>query len=650
MQSLLRYPYGAHTVTSRIKFLWLNLLRVLAYENELGQKPRRNRLVTLLFLAMLYFSYPKSAAAQNLNVTNFGARGDAVQFLASTTSNSTAITMRGPTGLSASDVGKVILLFGAGRATTPTNNEDIVGTIKSVLNGTNIGISVPAGATTSSVSGVFGTQNAQAFQACVDASQGATVVSVPAGKYLLITPQSLDPSFIMQNTYETHPAVTIQKGGIHFLGADRDSTVLMGCGAWQNKGPFAYRGFMFALQGPVTNDAPIKFESLTFDGGVPVGLTSYNGFPARTTDGDGWDATHDAVLDVGLPPLHAYKSFKNCRFIRWRGEILKSVTSMTDGFIQVTDCIFSDGNASAFNFNFTHDINSCTFSNLFQVTEFYEAYNSNACSMEYCLITNITGNAIAINGARVANNPTYTFTSNTIACAGVGIMTMPGQNVYILGNKFYDNSIGVGIGPAGYQGTGINSNVVVAGNTFTNCYYAFQVMGAGDNRLDSAAVYNNILHGGGSFAYGYGWGTNVIFTNNLTIATQRGLDSTLLEGQWFPDHPTNQFPPHDNWDYAGGTNAITYAFGMRHTISVSQPGTIWALDDMHPSQMPPSASIGISNLSSQPLTVFLSKSAYPGGGSAVIPAGSSIVARWSAAAWHPAGQASPPQDFHIIGQ
>ncbi len=169
------------------------------------------------------------AQSSSLNVADFGARGDAVQLLAGTVSNSANITVQSTNRLSEADVGKLVLLSGAGPYTTPTNNQDLVATILEVSNGTNATISMAAGATSNSVSAVVGTQNAQAFQRCVDACSGTnTVVQIPTGHYLLLSPQAMDAGSVMQTWADTHPAVTIQKGGIHFLGTDRDSTVLLG--------------------------------------------------------------------------------------------------------------------------------------------------------------------------------------------------------------------------------------------------------------------------------------------------------------------------------------------------------------------------------------------------------------------------------------
>src|SRR5580698_8397098 len=55
-----------------------------------------------------------SRAQASLNVTDFGARGDAVQFSVNTVSNSTVVSVAGTNKFSSADVGKVIQVFGAG--------------------------------------------------------------------------------------------------------------------------------------------------------------------------------------------------------------------------------------------------------------------------------------------------------------------------------------------------------------------------------------------------------------------------------------------------------------------------------------------------------------------------------------------------------
>src|ERR1700755_3296911 len=58
----------------------------------------------------------EATSISTLNVTNFGARGDAFETLADTVQGSTVIHVLPTNQLSAADVGKLILLFGAGPA------------------------------------------------------------------------------------------------------------------------------------------------------------------------------------------------------------------------------------------------------------------------------------------------------------------------------------------------------------------------------------------------------------------------------------------------------------------------------------------------------------------------------------------------------
>ena len=256
----------------------------------------------LLVAGWLAFMATSSQAQTTLNVTNFGARGDAVQFSVNTTSNSVVVTTTNQ--LSSADIGKVIELFGAGRwGVSNLYHQDLLATITNVVNATNLYISRVAGARTNGCQGVYGHNNATNFQACINAAPSNTVINIPAGTYLIIG-QSNFVSTFSPTLFITYPSITISKGGLTLQGKNQTNTILLGCGAWQNKGSYAYRGFMFACQGPVTNNGPLIFDSLTLDGGVQQGLTSYHYWPARTTDGDGWDVTHDAVIDMGSAPLH----------------------------------------------------------------------------------------------------------------------------------------------------------------------------------------------------------------------------------------------------------------------------------------------------------------------------------------------------------
>src|SRR5690348_252761 len=98
---------------------------------------------TALFLLVFARTFTMEAQI-SLNVTNFGARGDAVQIWVNTKKNSTQLTTTNQ--LSTADVGKTIELFGVGSPSIginylgnwSTNQQDMLAVITNVVNRTNI--------------------------------------------------------------------------------------------------------------------------------------------------------------------------------------------------------------------------------------------------------------------------------------------------------------------------------------------------------------------------------------------------------------------------------------------------------------------------------------------------------------------------------
>ena len=593
----------------------------------------------VLFVCLLLLgSLASRGQSLFLSVTNFGARGDATAISAKTTLNSATVIC--PTNrFSSADVGKVVELFGAGAATSPTNHQDLVATILSVANHTTVTLDRVCGLTTNQITGLYGRNNTTAFQACIAACTSTnTVVDIPAGQYLLISSQALDPDYVMPNMFDTYPAVIIQKGGITFSGAGPEHSILLGCGAWQRKGAHAYRGYMFACQGPVTNDAPLIFDRLTMDGGTSPGRSAYAYFPASTINGDGWDPTHDAVIDTGTAPYHRLKVFQNCVFKNWRGEMVKSVVSFWDGFVEMTNCMFLDGNATAFNFTFTHTLEHCYFSNLVQAVEFYQGYCSNACYFKNNTVTDMAQAVYAVTGALTNHySQPYNIISNTFYLHGGqnGIQTAPAQNVNIIGNQFIGDSLAITLGSAGAQGSDINSNIVIAGNTFFQVADALMIEGSGQNAIWDVIVTNNHASappnsGNVGFAAGYGWATNVVIKNNLTTGLAYGLDSSRLNGQWYADLISNQFPSKRDGD-GPGTNIISYAYGRRHSLAAASPDTIFALDDTHPSQIPPGADLEITHTGQHPALIYLSQTKTDS--SSTLASGQTTTFYWNGSRW-----------------
>ena len=595
-------------------------------------------------------------ASATLNVTDFGARGDAVQTLASTTLSSTNVTLQAGSMLSTADVGKVIELFGVGAATTATNNQDLIATILSVTNGTNLVISVPAGLSANGANCTIGTQNAPAFQQCVDACTATnTDILIPPGRYLLIPPLVLNPAFTMNNDGVVTIVVTLHKGGIRFLGTDPASTILLGNGAWVLKGAYVQRGILFGCVGPVTNNTPntpLVFENLTMDGGVQVGNQGKIGFPASVTDGSGWDITHDAVVDLGPAPLHALKRFVNCHITHWRGEMFKAVYGDTNGLIEITNCAFLDGDASAYDFLFTHHISGCLFSNLFYAMEFNEGYMSGSSVFENSTITNVVEGLVLLGALTNRVQPSYTVRSNTITASRFGILYGPVQNLLVTDNQFLGPAGGCGLASDGgaYLGTAINSNILVQNNTFISNSFPLVIAGAGQDRVVNMTWQSNTAWGCARFANGYGWSSNVTFIGNKSLpmnGSQGRLWSSQLVGQYLIDDESNQFPTNMVYlDSNTPTNTVSYANGRCHWIQSVIPNCVALLDTSSPPQIPPGALLDITFTGQYPARLYLS-SQGPVGNSLTLTPADFVKCQWTNGQWNviqPAAPA-PPQNL-----
>ena len=159
------------------------------------------RLLYSLVTGWLTIMALSSRAQTMLNVTNFGARGDAVQFFANTTSNSVVVTTTNQ--FSNADIGKIIEVFKAGTVTSgndsygnSTNgNQDLVAIIANVVNGTNIYISKIAQATLTNTFATYGTDNAPPFSNAIANCTGTNdTINIPSGAYLFV-PYTNPPTF-----------------------------------------------------------------------------------------------------------------------------------------------------------------------------------------------------------------------------------------------------------------------------------------------------------------------------------------------------------------------------------------------------------------------------------------------------------------------
>jgi hypothetical protein len=606
----------------------------------------------LLAGCLLFFGLGTSVKAQiaTLNVTNFGAIGDCANITVSVTSNSAVVVTTNQ--FSSADVGKVVQLFGAGYFAkltantpffgnyrgTPTNHQDLVATILSVADGTNVTISSFCGVTATNLLCTYGTQNKTAFDNCIAAAPNPCTIQIPAGNYMLIPPTALDTNFVQPGYLYTYPTITLRKGGIHFLGDGTNLTILTGNGAWQQKGQnTAYRGYMFEILSPITNNGALTFDGIQFNGNAVRNHSPYTYYPATPTDGTGWDDSHHCIVGVGTAPIFTSESYTNCFFTHWHGEIIYEQLSITNGFVDVGNCTFVDGNATALNISYSHNYHDSFFSDLDEVEENYEAYASTPSFFQNNIVTNMFGALIALNGALSNSiNPTYTIRSNLFyTSSGNGIQTTPACNVIISRNTFIGNGGGfaVVLSVAGYQGSTINSNIVVEFNTFTNVYYGFVASGGGGN-VANVQVNSNSFYGAPGtsiFANGNGWSTNVSLRGNFATNCWAAIDGRTLAGQWFLDDASNLFPPWSQTDSTGKTNTITYATGMKQQITPYVTNSVWAIDDAHPQKIPPGAVLQITHTGNFPAPVFASttKIVLP----TVLTPGQMVMYRWTNSVW-----------------
>lgn len=567
-----------------------------------------NKVLSFILVAL----FGGIASSQTLlNVTNFGAIGDATNIVVTVTSNSFVLT----TGsiLSSADVGKSIEVFGCGTNTygvdsfgnNTNGHEDMVCKITNVVSGTNIYIDGMPFNTLTNTFCTYGHNNQTNFQNCINSAIGnSTIISIPTGRYLLLATWVGEPLTAKQS-------LVLYGGGIHFIGTGTNNTVLLGEFAWAFTNGFCRRGFIFDVIPPITNDFPVSIQDLTLDGGVQVGNTLIHGTYPNPVDGLGWDGSHGAYDIRGLTgSVFSQQTWSNVLFTHWRGEIVKSNDGNTNGNLTIEKCTFTDGNATAINIYASLLITNCVFNSLFQVGEYYMNYNTGACYIVNCLMTNIDANGFAFNGAN-GHNPPFYFNNNSLYMPNGfdGILMTPGDNITISNNQIiFTNGItssGIVIGAAGYQGTFCNSNIVIVGNTFYDASTVLQIAGdpADDNQAMDVWMTNNIVGNPNEITtmlQCFNWTTNVYLFNNdcsgVTTPYWVALDSGAHGGQ-FALVGTNNIYNFNIEDDTGKTNFISYENGANFVLVYGgvHPASTYVLVSNNGSQMPSNPKIVISN-------------------------------------------------------
>jgi hypothetical protein len=562
----------------------------------------------VLLVSLLLAGGEFSAKAQSsLNVADFGAAGDAVQFYVNTVSNSPVVTTTNQ--LSSADIGKTIEVWGVGYqvagvnsyGVNVTNYLDITATITGVVNGTNIFISVTPQQTLTNTFATYGTDNRPAFAKCIAAAGTNCVINIPNGTFLF------NPIWQAYG----YCSIVINRGGLHFLGSGNTRLLSRGAFVETNFPPYGLhgiRGIFIELVAPVTNDYPLIFDNLTLDGGVTNGNLNVHGEYVNEVDGLGWDVQHTAYLttDSGAQTGTAtHQVFTNVTVQHWRGEMLKSIDQNTNGNVDIENCFFGDGCATALNIYPSWNVRNNTFSNLFQVAELYQAYYTNTAY--YCnnFVTNIAANGFALNGGFWGCAP-FVMQSNVFYFSGVGyngIETTPAANVSILNNEIhcapYMSAIAIGV--TGSQGTQCNSNILIAGN---NVYCAGKLGcfagwgGPGIYAVHGITVCSNTVSATemGSLFNSQCYADHVSLYNNKFSSPIDSFGLFTNGDQTFPlIQSNNLYQPRRLYSYSVATNMVCYTMGPKQYLDNVKGSNLYVLNDSEAARIPAGAYFEFDN-------------------------------------------------------
>jgi hypothetical protein len=554
----------------------------------------------LCFTVLIYGCFFGLAGLANgqINVTNFGAKGDLLILNnCITTSNSTSVTCPSASWSSATDIGKAVLLFGCG-AYQGVSNQDLYVYISSVVSSTSITISHPAQATLTNALCYYGTQDYSPFTNAIAKVPAPTgTIIVPPGDYFI-----LPPGAFATNGYSNSLSFTlmINRGGITFAG--QGTAILTGMGGWVYSKVLSgngYRSALFAMSMPMTNNYPLIFTNLTFDGGVLVGNIHNLGWPPNPNTGLGWDGTHHWMVALGgsgsiINSLQTY----NCTMRHWRGEMMEDTSGSANLYYTASNCFFYDGDGSMIN-NFGHNVVDCTFSNANQVEEFYRTYNTNISFMSGCTIEGMSGTTcLAVNGGTV-NNPYYTINNCSFSnYNGAALLLLPGTDINFVSN-YVDTAIGIGPDDNGFQGGAGVSNIFVAWNTggpgCQSLFFSYNSFYGASNWIpQNIYVFSNYWPNASALVGGYGYTSNVFVFNNT--GGGGGVSNWQIKGQ-YPFEETNNNLANFTQSGAGTGNATLVSFSNAcfAKITGGVSGSVFVLDNSSPWQIPPAAVMIVTN-------------------------------------------------------
>jgi hypothetical protein len=595
-----------------------------------GQRRGGRSRLYLLACCILGLFQMCGQAQVTLNVRDFGAAGDAVQFYVNTVSNSAVVTTTNR--FSTADIGKFIEIFRVGKPTSGVNsygvatndNQDLIAQVTNVVSGTNLYLNVVqlSGSTTNFLPQVkrtawatMGTDNTPIFNDVIQnkaAPYTNATIYIPNGTYLCLS--RLQPSVKGYASF----AIPLYRGGLHIVGESQSGTVLLSRGAWQSwaNGAYPVRGFLFEVVAPIMNDSPLIIDNLTLDGGVQQGNLSVHGIQCNKVDGLGWDEQHSAYLtfDSGNNSGTAtHQVLTNLTVIHWRGEMIKSIDGNTNGNIAIKNCLFGDGCATALNIYPCWDVEYNTFSNLFQIAELYQKYYRATGYFCNNFATNITANGFAFNGGWAGAMP-FIMQSNVFYFNGVGyngILTTPGVNISILNNKIHcaDYMTVFNIGAPGAQGDIMNSNILISGNSISAPSKLTTVFnfggGGGIGGVNGLVICSNDVSAPEQifsiFQIG-GNQTNIGIHDNqisspMTSMTLGSVGSGNMPFALLPAN--NTYTAYPKYIASPQTNYISYTSGPLQRMDYVATWSAFILKDSESNQIPAGACLDFDNRSNK---------------------------------------------------
>ena len=282
-----------------------------------------------------------------------------------------------------------------------------------------------------------------AIQAAIDhlsLSGGGTLV-FPEGEYVLFAPEL---STLRGDPPATAGHLLIQSSGVHLQGAGKTRTCLRFRGpgggdprmTWQVANGKVWRGPAIRIHGGERANARVSnicIEGMTLDGGA--GYTGDDHWPARLSDGDGWDLTHKGVY-VTADRYVGHVTIRDCVLRSFRGELIYQGGPYGEA-LEVTDCELFDSNADGISSSMANTVLRCHIHRIAFTGVECVYYDSPSIYAENS-IENCDGEGISLTSARPGLAKIQTVQNNRLTDCRVGLLATNPYGLAASGNRLLD--------------------------------------------------------------------------------------------------------------------------------------------------------------------------------------------------------------------